>query len=95
MRVYLVDWLTVARAGLGAANRDGDGMDQAAGYLDLASVKLRQGLYRQAITDYERCVTLAEQAEWSPGDRRRAQQHRQRLPAARSKFAPLIGVHDG
>ena len=67
MRVYLVDWLTVARAGMAAANHDGDLTARAAGYLNLASVQLRQGLYRRAIADYERCATLAEQAEWWPG----------------------------
>jgi tetratricopeptide (TPR) repeat protein len=67
MRVYLVDWLAVARAGLAAADRDGDAMARAAGHLNLASVHLRQGQYRQAIADYERCISLAEQARWWPG----------------------------
>jgi DNA-binding SARP family transcriptional activator/Tfp pilus assembly protein PilF len=67
MRMYLVDWLTVARCGLAAADRQGDAAAQAAGYLNLASVQLRQGRYRQAIADYQRCVALAEQAGWLAG----------------------------
>ena len=64
MRVYLVDWLAVARVGLAAAAQDGDAMARAAGHLNLASVHLRQNRYRQAIAHHRRCVALAERARW-------------------------------
>src|SRR6266545_4252082 len=67
LRMHTVDWLTVARAGLAAAEADGDLRGQAAARLSLADLHNRQGRYQQAVEHYSRASRLARETGWLAG----------------------------
>jgi DNA-binding SARP family transcriptional activator/Tfp pilus assembly protein PilF len=66
-RMCIVDWLTVARAGLAAARRDGNLGAQAAAELSLGDLYWRRSRYPTAIEHYTRAAELAERAGWPRG----------------------------
>ena len=68
LRMHTVDWLTVARAGLAAAEADGDLRGQAAARLSLADLHNRQGRYQQAVEHYSRASRLARESGWPEGE---------------------------
>jgi DNA-binding SARP family transcriptional activator len=67
LRVPLVDWLTVAAAGLTAAEAEGDLTAQAAAELNFGDARDRQGQHSEAIEHYARALDLALHARWLPG----------------------------
>jgi DNA-binding SARP family transcriptional activator/tetratricopeptide (TPR) repeat protein len=67
-RMSTVDWLTLIRAGMSAAERADDPLGQAAAYLNLGEIGLRRGEYSQAIIDYRRVVELSRRAGWLGGE---------------------------
>jgi len=67
LRMYTVDWQSVASAGLAAATAAGDLAGQAASHLSMADLVRVQGRYPEAIGHYTEAVTLAERAGWPSG----------------------------
>jgi tetratricopeptide (TPR) repeat protein len=67
LRMHVVDWLTVAEAGLKAAEAQGDLKAQAAAYFSLSDAAMRQGQRETAIAHSSRALVLAQQAEWPAG----------------------------
>jgi DNA-binding SARP family transcriptional activator/tetratricopeptide (TPR) repeat protein len=67
LRMYTVDWQTVASAGLAAATAAGNLAGQAASHLSMADLVRCQGRYPEAIGHYTEAAALAERAGWSPG----------------------------
>jgi tetratricopeptide (TPR) repeat protein len=67
-RMYTVDWLAVARAGLAAAEADGDPGAQAASQIGLASLHWVQGRHGQAVDHFTRALRLAREAAWVDGE---------------------------
>jgi DNA-binding SARP family transcriptional activator/Tfp pilus assembly protein PilF len=67
LRMYTVDWLATARAGLAAAQAAGELRAQAAGQLSLALLHRRKGAYGLATDHYRRALALAEQTGWTEG----------------------------
>jgi DNA-binding SARP family transcriptional activator/tetratricopeptide (TPR) repeat protein len=67
-RMCTVDWLTVARAGLAAARRDGDPEAEAAAELSLGDLHWRISRYPSAIAHYTRAAPLARRAGWLRGE---------------------------
>ncbi|MBP2319844.1 DNA-binding SARP family transcriptional activator/Tfp pilus assembly protein PilF [Kibdelosporangium banguiense] len=68
LRIYIVDWLTVASAGLAAAEACDDLTGQTGALLSLADVNFRQGQYQQAIDFSARALTTAKRAGWAEGE---------------------------
>ncbi len=68
LRMYTVDWLAVAHAGLAAAEGAADSRGQAAAHLSLADVHLRLGGYQQTIEHCNRALTLAREGGWLEGE---------------------------
>ena len=64
LSMYTVDWLATARAGLAAAEADGDLRARAAAQLSLGDLHWRQGEHRRAIERYTRALALARRAGW-------------------------------
>jgi DNA-binding SARP family transcriptional activator/tetratricopeptide (TPR) repeat protein len=62
LRLRLAEWLTAARAGLAAAEVEGDPDAQAATRLCLADAYLRHGEYDQAVGHYTRAIELFRQS---------------------------------
>jgi DNA-binding SARP family transcriptional activator/Tfp pilus assembly protein PilF len=67
-RMYTVDWLTVAEAGLVAAGADGDPRARAAAHVGLASVHWATGRHREALDHFTAALPLARAAGWSEGE---------------------------
>jgi DNA-binding SARP family transcriptional activator/Tfp pilus assembly protein PilF len=67
LRMHTVDWLTVARAGLAAAELDGDLAAQAAAQLSLGDLHWRISLHDRSIEHYRRAADLAARAGWRRG----------------------------
>jgi tetratricopeptide (TPR) repeat protein len=64
LRSYPVEWLTVARAGLAAAEAEGDLRAEVTARLSLGDVHRYQGHYPHAVEQYRRALALAEEADW-------------------------------
>ncbi|HEU4427034.1 MAG TPA: tetratricopeptide repeat protein, partial [Pilimelia sp.] len=67
LRMHVADWLVVSRAGLAAAEADGDLHGQAAARLSLADAHTFQSEQSQAVVHYERALAQAEAAAWPEG----------------------------
>ncbi len=68
LRMYTLDWLDVAVAGLAAATAAGDLAGQAAARLSLGDVHGRQGRYDEAIAHYRRALELNRACGWTDGE---------------------------
>jgi DNA-binding SARP family transcriptional activator len=68
MRMYTVDWLAVANAGLAAAAACDDLTAQTGALLSLADAHFRQGLYQQAIEFSTTALDTARRAGWADGE---------------------------
>jgi DNA-binding SARP family transcriptional activator/tetratricopeptide (TPR) repeat protein len=67
LRMYQVDWQSVASAGLAASTAAGDLAGQAASHLSIADLVRSQGRYPEAIGHYTEAAALAERAGWPSG----------------------------
>jgi DNA-binding SARP family transcriptional activator/tetratricopeptide (TPR) repeat protein len=67
IRPSMIEWLAVARAGLAAADAEGDVQGQAAAQLCLAEAFWVHGQYDDARDHYQRALTLTARAGWSHG----------------------------
>src|SRR5262249_8425619 len=68
LRMFTVEWLSLAGAGLTAAVRDGHLAAQAAARLGLGDLQWRISRYPQAIEHYSAATALAAQAGWVQGE---------------------------
>jgi DNA-binding SARP family transcriptional activator len=68
LRMYTVDWLTVANAGLVAAEASDDLTAQTGALLSLADANFRMGNYQQAIEFSTRALDSARQTGWAEGE---------------------------
>ncbi|MEU4427065.1 BTAD domain-containing putative transcriptional regulator [Actinoplanes sp. NPDC024001] len=68
LRMYTLDWLDVAAAGLAAATAAGDLAGQAAARLSLGDVHGRQGRYDEAIAHYRQALELNRACGWTDGE---------------------------
>jgi DNA-binding SARP family transcriptional activator/tetratricopeptide (TPR) repeat protein len=68
MRMYTVDWLTVATAALAAADADGDLLGQAASHTGLATLYWAQGQHQEAIDRFSSALALSRRAGWVEGE---------------------------
>jgi tetratricopeptide (TPR) repeat protein len=62
------DWLTVAQAGLAAAEATGSELGQGAARLSLATFHWHHNRYRQSIAEAERALPLVRRAGWDRGE---------------------------
>jgi DNA-binding SARP family transcriptional activator len=67
LRMYAVDWLAVARAGLAAAHAAGDLPGQAAAHISLADLDWRYSRNQQAIDHYAAALAVSLQTGWLQG----------------------------
>jgi tetratricopeptide (TPR) repeat protein len=67
LRMYTLDWLVVAGAGLAAAEAGEDLPAQAAAEHSLADLHRRIGQFQRAIEHYTRASTRSQQAGWLEG----------------------------
>jgi tetratricopeptide (TPR) repeat protein/DNA-binding XRE family transcriptional regulator len=65
---HMLDWLTVAQAGLSAAEADGDPQAQAAAYRTLGAANRCRGQYVQAVGQFSSALRLAREAGWVDGE---------------------------
>jgi DNA-binding SARP family transcriptional activator/tetratricopeptide (TPR) repeat protein len=68
LRMYPIDWLAVATAGLAAATADDDPRAQAAAHHSLALLCGRQSRFDQAVRHYDLAIDLARAAGWLDGE---------------------------
>jgi len=68
LRMYTVDWLAVAGAGLAAAKQSGDERARTGALLSLADVHFRQGRYADAVGYSTRALTAAQRTRWPEGE---------------------------
>lgn len=68
LRMYTVDWLAVANAGLAAAEASHDLTAQTGALLSLADANFRQGHYQQAIDFSTRALDTARRTGWTDGE---------------------------
>jgi len=68
VRMHTVDWLTVAEAGLAAAEADGDLYAQAAAQLSNAGLHWITARFGVAIARYTAALELSRQAGWIEGE---------------------------
>ena len=68
LRMYKVDWLAVAGAGLAAAQACGDLTAQTGALLSIADANFRQGHYQQAIDHSTRALDTARRTGWADGE---------------------------
>jgi DNA-binding SARP family transcriptional activator/tetratricopeptide (TPR) repeat protein len=68
LRMYTVDWLAVANAGLAAAEACGDLTTQTGALLSLADANFRLGHYQKAIDYSTRALDTAQRTGWSEGE---------------------------
>jgi DNA-binding SARP family transcriptional activator len=68
LRMYTVDWLAVANAGLAAAEESGDLTAQTGALLSLADANFKQGHYQQAIDFSARALDTARETGWAEGE---------------------------
>lgn len=66
-RMHTVDWLSIAHAGLAAAEAEGDLNGLAAAHLSLGNLHQRQGQDEQAIKHAARAVALCQRSGWLDG----------------------------
>jgi DNA-binding SARP family transcriptional activator len=67
LKMFTVDWHTVANAALAAAQSESDAPAQAAAWLGLADLCWRQGDYDAAEDAYRRATRLATSGDWPAG----------------------------
>ncbi|GIJ62802.1 tetratricopeptide repeat protein [Virgisporangium aurantiacum] len=98
MRMNVVDWLIVARAGLAAATAAGDLTGQASAHLSLAAVDRCQGQYHPAVDSYREALALARRAGWVDGESSALGNlastywHLGRFPAAADHYTQAIAL---
>ena len=68
LRMYTVDWLSVASTALAAAESAGDLSGQAAAHLSLSDVHRRLGRYGPSIEHVRRALDLAVEGGWTDGE---------------------------
>jgi DNA-binding SARP family transcriptional activator/tetratricopeptide (TPR) repeat protein len=68
LRMHTVDWLTVARAALHAAEGAMDLSGQAAAHLSLSDVHRRLGRYTPSVEHVRRALDLAAEGGWKDGE---------------------------
>ncbi|HEX6361004.1 AfsR/SARP family transcriptional regulator [Actinophytocola sp.] len=68
LRMYTVDWLAVAHAGLTAAEANEDLTAQTGALLSLADANFRMGNYQQAIEFSTRALDTARRTGWAEGE---------------------------
>ena len=68
LRMYTVDWLAVANAGLTAAEACDDLTAQTGALLSLADANFKQGHYQQAIDFSTRALDTARRTGWTDGE---------------------------
>jgi DNA-binding SARP family transcriptional activator len=68
LRMHTVDWQTVGRAGLAAAEADHDPQGQAAAYIVLSHLSHVQGAYQQSIDHCTAALALSREAGWVEGE---------------------------
>jgi DNA-binding SARP family transcriptional activator len=68
IRMWLVDWLAAARAGLTCAEADGHRRAQAAIRLSLAALHWKQADYQAAATEYAHAAELSRADGWTDGE---------------------------
>jgi tetratricopeptide (TPR) repeat protein len=68
LRMYTVDWLAAASAGLAAAEADRQLAARAAGELSLVTLRRRQDEYEHAVEHAGRALRLAARAGWPEGE---------------------------
>lgn len=64
---HLVEWHTVGRAALAAAEAEGEAIPRAAARLMLAELHGRRGRHTAAVDLYQQAIELCEQAGWLAG----------------------------
>jgi DNA-binding SARP family transcriptional activator/Flp pilus assembly protein TadD len=67
-RAYTLDWLTVARTGLAAAEADGAILGQAAAHMSLSRAYNNQNRHREGIEHDARALAMHRQAGWLAGE---------------------------
>jgi tetratricopeptide (TPR) repeat protein len=67
-RRFVIDWLSVARAGLAAARTGGDPISQAGAFHGLAHARYTLGNAPRAIAYLRRTIALAAGSGWSAGE---------------------------
>ncbi|WP_158894315.1 AfsR/SARP family transcriptional regulator [Amycolatopsis anabasis] len=67
LRMYTVDWITVAETGLLLAEEAADRQAQTVALLSLADAHYRQGRFRQAVEFSRRALDIARRADWPRG----------------------------
>jgi DNA-binding SARP family transcriptional activator/DNA-binding XRE family transcriptional regulator/Tfp pilus assembly protein PilF len=67
LRMHTVDWLTVAHAGLAAAQADSELQAEAAAQLSIADAHMRRSEYQRAIEHYGQALKLTRRIEWVDG----------------------------
>lgn len=68
LRMYTVDWLAVAAAGLAAAEARDDLVTQTGALLSLADANFRLGHHKKAIDHSTRALATARRAGWAEGE---------------------------
>lgn len=68
LRMYTVDWLAVANAGLASAEESGDLTAQTGALLSLADANFKQGNNQQAIDFSARALDTARETGWAEGE---------------------------
>jgi DNA-binding SARP family transcriptional activator/tetratricopeptide (TPR) repeat protein len=68
LRMYTVDWFTVASAGLAAAEHSGDQRARTGALLSLADVHFKQGRHQEAVEYSTRALHTARQCQWPEGE---------------------------
>jgi DNA-binding SARP family transcriptional activator/tetratricopeptide (TPR) repeat protein len=66
-RMYVVDWLAVARAGLVAAEAEGELRGQAAAHLSIADAHLSQSRNQRAVEHFAQALMLSRRSGWLDG----------------------------
>ncbi|GGQ83033.1 AfsR/SARP family transcriptional regulator [Couchioplanes azureus] len=67
LRMYPSEWLTVAHAGLAAAEAEDSLLGQAAAQLSLGTAHYRWGRHRAALEPYTQALELSRRAGWHDG----------------------------
>ncbi|GIH07905.1 SARP family transcriptional regulator [Rhizocola hellebori] len=67
-RMHLVEWESIAQAGLAAATEDGQPQSLAAARLSLAMFGAAQGDYRQTLDQGSQALGYAQQGRWADGE---------------------------
>ncbi|WP_203908724.1 AfsR/SARP family transcriptional regulator [Rhizocola hellebori] len=68
LRMHILEWRTIAEAGLAAAKADEDLSGQAAAHTGLATLHWVQGKHPEAIDEFTSALRLARQVGWAAGE---------------------------